>query len=353
MAPKIRDWIVTNWPIKLTALVLSALLWVAIAAQEPTTQVVPVQLELQPPEGRQFTQPVPQVQALFAGAARELFKLSGQPPVIQQTIPDSVSETYTLALSPADLKVVENADVNAEDITPRTITVYLDKYGRRRVTVVPRVTVLPESGFAQFGEVAVSPSAVRIRGPDALVRQIRSLFTVPLELSGVTAPVERTVAIDTSPPALRGIRLTRRAVALTVDVGPVAQRVLIGVPVMVRSAQEGGGAWEVDPPEVNVTVSGPSDRVARLELDSVQVVAIITVVSADSAAQLADTVGQLADTVGQLADTVAQLADTVGQLADTVGQLADSVAQLEVTAPPGITARAAPDSVIVRRSGRD
>ena len=351
MAPKIqqvaltiRDWIVTNWPIKLSALVLSAVLWVAIAAQEPTTQVVPVQLELQPPEGRQFTRPVPQVQALFAGAARELFKLSGQPPVIQQTIPDSVSETYTLALSPADVKVVEDADVNAEDITPRTVTIYLDKYGRRRVTVVPRVTILPESGFAQFGEIAVSPSAVRIRGPDALVRQIRSLFTVPLALSGVTAPVERTVAIDTLPPALRGISLARQAVALTVDVGPVAQRVLIGVPVMVRSAQD--GAWEVDPPEVNVTVSGPSDRVAQLELDSVQVVAIVTLVSADSAAQLADTVEQMTDTVGQMADTVAQMADHVAQLAD-------SVVQLEVTAPSGITARAAPDSVIVRRSGRD
>ncbi len=38
----IKQAIVTNWPIKLTALALATVLWAALSAEQPATHLVPV-----------------------------------------------------------------------------------------------------------------------------------------------------------------------------------------------------------------------------------------------------------------------------------------------------------------------
>ena len=41
--------IAANWPIKLTALVLATVLWAAVEAEEPTTQLIPVSVTITTP----------------------------------------------------------------------------------------------------------------------------------------------------------------------------------------------------------------------------------------------------------------------------------------------------------------
>jgi hypothetical protein len=306
VAPRLRDWIVTNWPIKLTALVLAGILWAVVAAEEPTTQLVPVELAVELPEGRTLTRALPQVQALYAGSARELIKVYASPPTVRKAVPDTVSGSeYTLALSIADLSGAENANVKAQDIQPRTIVLHLDDVSQRRVRVVPRVSVTPDSGFAGFG-LALMPSSVTVRGPEALVRGIDSVVTLPLELSGVTGPVDQAVGIDTA--GLGLVRVSPDEVDIAVDVGPVSERVLMGVPVLVP--RDRAGRWESIPPAVIVTVRGRSGRLARLTRDSVEAVALVE------------------------------------------GDDPEQVVRLDVIAPAGVGAAATPDTVRVRRRGR-
>jgi len=65
---RVRDGLVVNWPAKLTALLLSGVLWAAVAAEEPTTQLVPVTLVVQPPPGRTLKGTLPSVQAVYVPA---------------------------------------------------------------------------------------------------------------------------------------------------------------------------------------------------------------------------------------------------------------------------------------------
>ena len=46
MQVDIRQAIVTNWPIKVTALAVAAVLWAALSAEEPATQFIPVRIEI-------------------------------------------------------------------------------------------------------------------------------------------------------------------------------------------------------------------------------------------------------------------------------------------------------------------
>jgi len=305
MTVGLRALFVTNWPIKLTSLALAAVLWAAVAAEEPTTQLVPVDLMVQPPEGRALTRPLPPVKALYAGSARELIKLYASPPVISVAIPDTVTgSAYTLDLSPADLKLAEDAAVKPQDVQPRRIEVTLDAVSRRLVPVIPRVTIRPDTGFAVIGGIALSPSSVLVRGPEAVVARIDSVRTVPLEITGVREPVRRAVAIDTE--TLGVAQVVRKDVDITADIEAISDRVLLDVPVQVRPDH---GAWTVDPATVIVTLRGPTARVAQLGRDSISVVA----------------------------------APAGGGRRETV--------HLQVVTPPGIDGLATPDTVQVRHKG--
>src|SRR5262249_23619130 len=155
------------------------------------------------------------------------------------TVTDSI---YTLELSTGDLELLKNINVKAQDIQPRRITVQLDDVVRRTVPVVPRVAIRPDSGFALLGGIAIEPSSIAVIGPVARVGHITQVHTVPLDLRGVSGPVRHSLEIDTTP--LGTLRVSQREVELSAEIGPLSERVLMGIPVTVRSS---GPGWTTDP----------------------------------------------------------------------------------------------------------
>jgi YbbR domain-containing protein len=308
MLTALRDKLLNNWPIKLTAIVLATVLWAAVAAQEPTTSLVPVSLVIDPPEGRALTQPVPTVRALYAGSTRELLKLYGAPPLIRKTIPDTLTAlTYTLELEPGDLLTPSGVDVQARDVEPRLVQVGIGDVSRRILRVLPRVSVRPDSGYDLIGPITVTPPTVTVAGPMAQIQGLGEIRTVTHDIDGARATVTQELAIDT---ALLGvIRVTPLAVMVTIPIGPVSERVLMGVPVTMRGRQ--ASLWSAEPLAVLVTVRGAKERLLTLTRDSVEVIAVPA---------------------------------GTGATLETV--------RLEVAAPAGIEAAATPDSAVLRRKRR-
>ena len=301
---KLAGFAVANWPIKLTALVLAIVLWAVVTAEETTTQLVPVTLVVQPPEGRTVIEDLPAVQARYRGTLRELVKLLN-PPVIHKEVPATTGATIQIQLSPEDLQGVDNADVMALEVLPGSILVVLDDILRKPVPVISGVVLRPAVGHEIFGRVRISPSTVYIQGPEALVTPIESARTVDAERNGLTLPVDYIFPIDTS--ALGLVTVDPAQVRVTADIGAVATNVLMGVGVVVEGP---GGPWSSMTESVSVTVRGPESRVARFTRDSLRVVA--RAIGADA----------------------------------TESQL---VVSLQVIVPDGISGTATPDSVVVRR----
>jgi hypothetical protein len=306
-AARLGGEILANWPLKITALGLAAILWAAVAGREPTTQLIAVRLEVEPPDGRTRTGELPQVQALYWGTARELIKLYGQPPIIRTVLPDTITGSeYTLQLALGDLVTPEGAAVRAQRLEPHEITIHLDDVLQRSVRVVEQVTIRTDSGFQIFS-VSVHPRQVTIRGPEAQVEIIDSVLTEPLSLARVREPIRRLVPIDTT--GLGAARLTPSEVEIAVDVGTLSERVLMGVPVTIRADQP--GLWISEPPAVTVTVRGRTNRLADLTRDSIQVYVTLSEGSTDS------------------------------------------VVALQIDPPVDVTAWTTTDSVTIRRSGND
>ena len=308
-----------NWPIKLAALALSLMLYVAVQLQQPVTDNFEITLNVELPPGRILHQKLPKVWAQISGEGSQLLKLRSLRGEITRQVPDTLSaSTWMIRLDPSDVEVAlpKGAVVQVREIRPREITLTLDSVAHKNVRIVPLVTVVPDSGQVLRGGIAISPTVARLVGPDENLAGIESVTTVATEIAHVSAgggagggAFSRAVPIDTTPLGI--VRIWPKQVTVTGEIGRLADRSFPGVPV-----ETGAGAitnFIVTPARVAVAVHGPEERVRALTRDSLRVVAHITGAAA------------------------------------TAGR---GVARLTVVAPKGITARPIPDSVTVRRRGR-
>jgi len=303
----LRAALTADIPLKLTSLALSLFLWLLAAGEEPVSALMKVDLTVQAPAGRTLLHPPGTVRALVVGPRRELLKLSATPIRLTRVLPDSVEgDDVQVELSPGEIEVPRGVTARVQDVQPRDFTVVLDATGRRQVAVHPVVRLAKEAGYAE-GRVTVVPGTVRLLGPADRIRRIDSIATVPLEVAAADGPVEQSVGLDTTGlgPA---IRVQPPQVTVRVEVEPLHERTLTGVPIRLPSRAAAG--WTAALDTVTVRLRGPVARLARLNADSVVV------------------------------------------LAEWSGRTPPAKAALRVITPPGVSGRAEPDSVgiVARRT---
>src|SRR5437899_11338913 len=308
MAISIGQLIVRNWPIKLAAIFFAVMLYVAVAAQQPLTQSFAMRVASAVPPGRSIRQQPGTVTVLIIGKGTEVMKLRSLSHVIQRVVPDTFSGTvWHVHLQAADVEIPKGTDVQVADITPRDFDVVLDSVGTKDVKIAPRVKVEADSGYGLRG-FSIVPSLAHLVGPEKSLARIDSVATLSIEISSVTGPFFRAVPIDT---ALLGVvRISPKEARVAGAVVAVIERSIAGVPV--TTAASGFTGFLLSLERVSVSVRAPASQVHASTKDSVHVVAHL-----------------------------------VGKAGP------GAYARLTVTAPPGVRARAVPDSVgLKRRTGR-
>src|SRR5688572_17758464 len=299
------QFLTRNWPIKGAALFLALMLYVAVQLQQPVTTSFDVTLNVQLPPGRALIHKPPKVRVQISGKGSQILKLRSLAGDITRRIPDTLtSSTYAIHLDPAEVELAlpKGADVRVMEVRPSEITLALDSVARKDVRIVSLVSVTPDSGQILQGGLSMTPRMARLVGPEKALDAIDSVTTMPTEITSVSGEFTRTVPIDTAPLGI--VRLAPKQVTVSGTMGVILERSFAGIPV-----ETGAGAitsFIVTPARVSVSVRGPEERVQTLTRDSLRV--------------------------------VAQISGTAG-----------GVARIRVIAPRGITARAIPDSVTLRR----
>lgn len=307
MRASLLQLLTRNWPIKGAALLLALMLYVAVQLQQPVTTSFDVTLNIQLPPGRAMTNKPPKVRVAISGKGSQILKLRTLAGDITRRVPDTLtSSTYAIHLDPAEVELAlpKGADVRVMEVRPSEVTIALDSVTRKEVRIVPLVTVVADSNQVLQGGLSITPTTARIVGPDKSLATIDSVMTIPMEIRNVAGSFTREVPIDTAP--LGFVRLVPKHVTVSGIMGAIAERTFAGVPV-----ETGAGAitsYIVTPSRVSINVRGPEDRMQTLTRDSLRVVAHIV-------------------------------------RSDATG----GIARITVVAPRGITARALPDTVTLRR----
>jgi len=293
-----------NWAIKLAAIFFAVMLYVAVAAQQPLSQRFALRLIVTVPPGRSVRQQPVGVTVTLSGKGSEILKLRSFPRTIRKTIPDTFSgSAWSIHLQPSDVSIPKGTDVQVAEIAPRDLDVLLDSVGRKDVRIVPLVRVEAESGYVLRG-LSIVPSVARVVGPEKSLAAVESITTLPTVISSVNGPFFRTVPLDTTP--LGVVRVAPKEVRVAGEVAAIIERAIPAVPI--TTAASGFAGFLLSPERVTVTLRGPESKVNTLTKDSVRVVAHL-----------------------------------VGKAGP------GGCARLTVTAPPGIRARAVPDSVALKR----
>lgn len=195
----IREHLLRNWPLKIAAVILSAILWVVVAAEETRSELVTVRLEVQLPPTLALTAPPPELRALVTGAGRELIKLAQRPLVLRVVMPPAaVPPRHRFVIAPALVETPRDANVVVQDVEPRELEIGVDRFVRRSVPIALRGTIEAESGFALAGPLVLTPRVAEVSGARALVFGLDSIRTEPLDVRGVTDAFERIVPLDTA-----------------------------------------------------------------------------------------------------------------------------------------------------------
>lgn len=190
---------VRNWPLKLAALALSVILWVLVASEETTSQLVEVRVETDLPDDLALAKPAPVLRALVTGPGRELIKLYANPLTIHAAVPPSAQPPrWRLVVTPSDVLISRNAHVSIQDVEPRSLDFDLDRLAHRDVPVAIRGVIEAESGFVVTRPLQIAPATVRVSGARALVMLVDSIPTEAIEIRGLTGTFERKVALDTT-----------------------------------------------------------------------------------------------------------------------------------------------------------
>lgn len=308
MRARLLGAVLRDWPIKLAALALALLLYARVQTQRVLTETFVVPLDVGLPPGRVLADSLPEVRVTVAGRGAALLSLRSLPAIITRQIPDTLSASeWIVRLQPSDVRVPSGLDVTVVDVTPREFAVALNQVAVKQVRVVPRIRLVPDSGLALSTTPEVAPPMVRLVGAGEVLAGIDSVFTSVTEIRGAPGAFFQATMVDTG--ALPGVHVSPARVSVAGEVGALLERTFTGVPVESGAGDLSGVS--VVPSRVVVVVIGPAARVRALTRDSLHVVAHL----------------------GGAVDTTA------------------AYAHLTVLSLPGLTARAEPDSVLLRRRG--
>ncbi len=251
--------------LKLLSIAVAALLWLVVTDDPEVERTLRVGVELQrTPPGVELTSDVPDTVALrVRGPASRLAGLGpGDLSVVVDL--DGVRTGRRLFALTAD-QVTAPYGIVVTQVTPAALPLSFESTAGKVVPVRPRIEGTPVPGHS-VTNVSVSPSQMRIEGPESAVNRLTEVVTEMVSVERATSLVREAVAIDVSE---AGVRLAGGGTAVvTVTVAAdTTERTVAGVPIVPRGAAASGIL--LTPSMASVTVQGASDVLSALSASDI------------------------------------------------------------------------------------
>jgi YbbR domain-containing protein len=224
VAERVLRLLTENWALKLAAIALAIMLWMAVRAGTPKAQVfrnVAVQVDLRDPDWRLASQPdPPSVHVTVQGSTGELMTLAQQGPRIVlpvERVADSV-ETRVVPFQWVQLPAgVRQARVVA--LRPDSILLRYERLVTRTFPVRARTVGDLPPDYELLLPISTSPSAVQVRGAVRHLAALDSVPLVPVDIAELRSTTNIPARVDTT--ALGPVRVFPQEVNVVLRVAPI------------------------------------------------------------------------------------------------------------------------------------
>jgi YbbR domain-containing protein len=265
---RVLRFIVRNWPLKIGAVLLAAILYVGMVVVQTNQQwpgTVAIDTINQPSSGvLTEPNPVPEVGSIRYIAApdvpisRSTFRATAD--LAKAKISESESSWVRVQLVATDQRVT------IIDYQPQQILVRLDPIVHKQVTVYVNTGAVP-SGL-QPGTPVLSASTVDVSGAASTVRKVAYVeASVRIDASGLDVDEnEDLVARDASDAVVEGVTIDPRTIHVQMQVGSQMRTESVPVnAVVVHSPAAGYYITSIDVTPPVVAVRGQADSLALLK----------------------------------------------------------------------------------------
>ena len=277
----VRRIMIHDFPLKAVAVVIAVVFWVAIT-QNAAPRLVTVAFDGRIPVERPDNVPAGYVlRGQLADVGVTLRGPSGIADRVALSDLRATLDVKTLTLGqaePQDARVnvtVARDGVEVVDVSPATVSVRLERVTSRSIPVQPRFANSPPSG-ARAGDAAVSPTEVKVTGPESDVARIVSVLAT-VRFGDAQTDIETSspaIPVDAAGQPIDGLQVDPGVVVVKVPVLPIATTRTVPVVFTLRGVVA-PGYWVVgvamDPFAVTVrgdeTVLTTLDRIETLPID--------------------------------------------------------------------------------------
>ncbi|MGD8495401.1 MAG: CdaR family protein [Gemmatimonadales bacterium] len=256
-----RGIFVENIGFKLSALVVVAILWVSVTADERQAQPVPTVVDVRVQDTSWVLVEGPEeVNTTFQGRNRELLGLLMDRPVVHVEVDSVTGERMRVPLPVDQVSYNRDLGVVPTFITPATAELRFEHRRSARVPVVPDVDASPAAGYTVVQPIDVEPESVTVRGPESWVESLTRISTRPVTLEDLSNTVIRDIPLDL-PEGIPGVEADPGTVLVTVSLDSLVVR---EYRVPVRLTGGGSSFARAEPDSVTVSLRGVAASVEQV-----------------------------------------------------------------------------------------
>ena len=204
MLARVARFFTESWALKLTAVAIAILLWLAVRAgddERVTFRNIEVTVDLRDPDWRLAGDPAPSAVAVTVqGPTRQLMALTtGEPPRIVLPI-ERVNDPVEVRLVPERWVQLPTGvpDTRVVELRPDTVRLHYERLESRTLPVQVRTRGNLPPGFALAIPLNTNPAAVEVRGPAQAIEGLDSVPLLPVDLSGLRSTTNVPARVDSA-----------------------------------------------------------------------------------------------------------------------------------------------------------
>jgi YbbR domain-containing protein len=252
-----------NWVLKLLSLLFALFLWYFVVGEDKVDMnvTIPVEIVNLPRDLVISNQFKKQLEVTISGQRSIIRGLSNQHISRSIDLSDAIPGTVVKQNQPDSIKLPHGLSILR--IQPPTITLLLDQLIQRELQIEPILKGSVHKDF-KLGTVVPDPTTLEISGPQAILGNLKTLKTIPVNIGDLDQSAVKQVSLDLQPEIADLIG--EPVVAVRINVIELKKEVQIAnIPVEFDpvGGKETEMIYQVKPPTVSLAAEVPKRLLQR------------------------------------------------------------------------------------------
>jgi len=191
----LKDLLVQNWGLKLTAIFLSVFLWMVVRGDPSAERVINIALEIRLPPNMEITSERPtSVDVTVRGAFSNLWYSPSIPTYVVNLQSYDEGE-HSIQLTTQNVRFPRASGLEPIAVRPARLRITLERTAAKDVPVRVVTRGEPGSGIDIYG-ISTRPETITVSGPHTRVERIRDVPTETVNLSDRRQSFQKSLNLD-------------------------------------------------------------------------------------------------------------------------------------------------------------